>query len=114
MNRNTLFTFGAHTTYHDIMSKQSEEQLSLDIQTSINLLRMNLSEQVKHFSYPEGQKEHFSDGAIKILKSCGIKCCPTAIPGQNSHLCDPFSLKRIMVRFNDTPSQQVYANLLLR
>ncbi len=49
------------------------------------------------YFYLEGLENCFSEGAIKQLKTRGIRCCPAFINGVNKRNSDPFSLKRIMV-----------------
>ena len=79
------------------------KRLKKEIQISIKLLEYHLGEKIRHYSYPEGQKEHFNLTTINLLKSNGIICCPSAIMGFNTLRTDPFRLKRIMVGFSDIP-----------
>ena len=103
MNSNKLFCVGGHSLYHDILAYLSLKRLKKEIQISIKLLEYHLGEKIRHYSYPEGQKEHFNLTTINLLKSNGIICCPSAIMGFNTLRTDPFRLKRIMVGFSDIP-----------
>ena len=76
-----------------------KKQISL----SIHKLSKELGEKVIHFSYPEGQKDHFDSSVIKHLKAKGIVCSPSAISGVNDNNDDLFRLKRIMVGFDNMP-----------
>lgn len=93
-----IFTIGGHTMYHDIMTAMKPEGLSLDISLSIDLLDYNLDQKTLHFSYPEGQSEHYNENIKTLLKSNGVVCCPTAIDGLNNTQ-DLFELRRIMPGF---------------
>ena len=103
IHENSLFLVGGHSTLHNILSFQPKEDMKDDIIKSIKLLEDNLNTRIKHYSYPEGQAIHYNNHVKKILKSQGIKCCPSAIPGINNHNTDLFELRRIMVGFWGMP-----------
>ena len=99
--KSNLFTVGGHSLNHDIFSKLSKKNQEKNITESIKILRKKLNYKINFFSYPEGQKDHFDKHTINILKKNKIICSPTAIFGRNSHLTNPFFLKRVMVGFNE-------------
>ena len=103
MNKSKLIKFGAHTINHEILSYLSPKEMKKQISLSINKLGKELGEKVTHFSYPEGQKDHFDSSIIKYLKARGIVCSPSAISGVNDNNDDLFRLKRIMVGFDNMP-----------
>ena len=104
LNNDALFTIGGHTLYHDIMSAHvDEEKMFKDIELSIGLLEFNLNEKITHFSYPEGQENHYNQKVIDKLKDSGVVCSPSAIHGLNNHNNDLFNLYRIMPGFMGTP-----------
>jgi len=98
LNSSSLFTFGGHTLYHDVMTAQKMQDLAIDIDTTLNLLNYNLKQITTHFAYPEGQSNHYSDLVINALVDRGVVCCPSAIDGVNTDE-DLFNLKRIMPYF---------------
>ena len=100
MSKNKLFSFGAHTVDHEILSYLSKSEMISQIKKSVSTLSNKLNLNVKHFSYPEGQKIHYNQAAIKFLKKIGIVCSPSAVKGINSQNDDLFHLKRIMVGFD--------------
>lgn len=97
LNDHALFTVGGHTHSHAIMSYLSSEQLAAEIDTSLRLLLLRAGVGPMHYSYPEGQGEHFSPAVISALKLRGVECCPTAMDGVNPPGTDPFMLRRIAV-----------------
>tara|TARA_B100000519_G_C14260974_1_gene447946 strand:- start:1024 stop:2001 length:978 start_codon:yes stop_codon:yes gene_type:complete len=103
MHSNELFIIGGHSLYHDILTNFEGEQLEREIRKSIEILELNLNSKIQHYSYPEGQKEHYNEESIKILKDCGIICSPSAIVGLNKMEQDLFNLRRVMVGFNSLP-----------
>jgi Predicted xylanase/chitin deacetylase len=100
---NPLFTIGGHTLYHDIMTSVPPERMRLDVATCMSLLEFNLGSRLRHFSYPEGQPEHYSEGVIDTLKEFDIVCSPTAIHGTNPPGTSLFHLRRTMVGFMGQP-----------
>jgi len=103
LGENPQFIIGGHSHTHSILSQISLQELDFEIGHCIDLLRQNLNREIKHFSYPEGQEDHYNEEVIKRLKDRGIICAPTAIPGLNPKGSDPFHLKRIMVNFMGIP-----------
>jgi len=97
MSKNPLFSIGGHNITHDTLSRLSFSEMSSQIQGSLEAIKEKINTDVVHYSYPEGQAEHFNSDTIDILKNNGIKCCPTAINGVNSLQDDLFYLKRVMV-----------------
>lgn len=95
-----LFTVGGHSLYHDILTSKNIKQTAIDIKKSIRLLEKNLKIKIQHYSYPEGQANHFNSSVIKVLKRNKILASPSAINGTNSFKTNLFKLKRIMVGFN--------------
>jgi peptidoglycan/xylan/chitin deacetylase (PgdA/CDA1 family) len=100
---NELFTIGGHTLYHDIMTAQSDARMQLDLAATLNLLDYNLDQTTQHFSYPEGQPEHYDKATIDALKRRNVVCSPSAICGLNPHGLDLFNLRRVMPGFRGTP-----------
>ena len=99
INDNKLFDIGGHSLKHDILTSKNLKETEVEIEQSINILEIKLLKKIIHYSYPEGQKNHYNKSIISILKKNGIKCSPSAIHGLNSFKTDLFNLKRIMVGF---------------
>lgn len=96
---NDLFDVGGHSVNHEILSFLGEEELKSEIEESIKTLEDITLKKVDLYSYPEGQENHYNDKVIEILKSNGIKICPSAIHGINTGKTSSFHLKRVMVGF---------------
>ncbi|WP_353427847.1 polysaccharide deacetylase family protein [Polynucleobacter sp. MWH-UH19D] len=94
---NGLLSFGGHSHTHPILSFLSSDDLSYELDRSISLMKHMADIDSTHYSYPEGLAHCYSDEVIRELKQRGVRCCPTAIQGNNSLDMDPFKLFRIMV-----------------
>ncbi len=102
LSNSSLFTIGGHSMYHDILSKMTVKKMESDITLSVELLKYHLKQDIRHYSYPEGQLDHYNQKVIDDLKKNGIKCSPSAISGFNPKGTDLFHLKRIMVGLMNT------------
>lgn len=97
MNKSNLCEFGAHTVDHAILSHLSRSEKEYQIFTSKRTLEEELGEEVFLFSYPEGQKDHYDEETIQILRSAGFSSSPTAIFGFNTCATSDYHLRRNMV-----------------
>ena len=86
--------FGAHTVTHPILSKLSRRQVKQEIRISKEIIEANLKIPVKHFAYPVGRREDFTDGVKKVLRDAGFECAVTTIFGSNDAQQDLFELRR--------------------
>mgnify|MGYP001226424784 CR=1 FL=1 len=97
LNQNKLFTIGGHSHTHQILEYLTQPELEKEVGISMNKLEEQLGCLVKHYSYPEGLENCYSDRVINVLKQHGIICAPSAIHGGNCIGDDLFHLKRIMI-----------------
>lgn len=95
LSNNPLFTIGGHSKSHKIFSSLSMTELKKDIKYSINTINKKLNTRIKHYSYPEGLKNTYSNREVRILKNNGIVICPSAEFGLNDHHSNLFHLNRI-------------------
>lgn len=91
------FIIGGHTHTHRILTHISAGWVDMEIAMSKIHLKEVTYKNIIHYSYPEGQEDHYNEEVIEQLKEAGIVCCPTAIHGVNKPEDDLFHLKRIMV-----------------
>ena len=97
INKSNLFTIGGHSHKHISLGLLSEKKMKYQIFKSLALFRKQINLNLKHYSYPEGQKIDFNHKVIKTLKDQKILVCPTAINGTNNLSTDFFLLKRISI-----------------
>ena len=97
LNSENIFTIAPHSHNHKILSFCDDKTLKNEISKSIYFLKQKAKITNIHYSYPDGQKNHYNKQVIKLLKDSGIKCCPSAITGVNNLKTNLFDLKRIMV-----------------
>lgn len=103
ISSNSLFDIGGHTMHHDILTSVSIKSACSDIDETIESINKNLNINCRHFSYPEGQAEHFNQEIIKHIKTKNVKVCPSAIKGRVLKGDDPFYWKRTMPGFMGEP-----------
>ena len=103
MHNNSNIIIGGHSLKHEILSSLEPDQISSNIKESLNLLNKNLNTVTTHYSYPEGQDEHYNDNVIHELRQHGVICSPSARYGLNTLNNDLFNLNRVMVGFNMIP-----------
>ncbi len=93
----SLFAIGGHSHSHANLAFLDPRGLAREIETSRALLAERVGLSCRHYSYPEGTPNAYSEGVIAALRRVGVQCCPTAEDGINSPPFDLFRLKRVMV-----------------
>lgn len=96
-NESDLITIGGHSHVHEILSFLTPEKLVSEIDSSLDMIYNKAGVLPTHYSYPEGLEHCYSPEVIAVLKERGVKCCPTAIDGENTQYADPFHLRRVMI-----------------
>ena len=86
--------FGAHTVTHPILSKLSPQQVKHEIRASKEIIEANVKMPVKHFAYPVGRRDDFSDAVKNELRDADFECAVTTIFGSNDARQDLFELRR--------------------
>lgn len=109
LNESNLFTIGGHSNNHEIFTNQNREEIYQDIKNSLEKLRSYLNQTIKHYSYPEGQMNHFDEYVIQQLKLFNIACCPSSIEGSNEPTVDLFHLRRYMVGFEELAFDEIFS-----
>tara|TARA_Y100001935_G_C17306388_1_gene512554 strand:+ start:1022 stop:1933 length:912 start_codon:yes stop_codon:yes gene_type:complete len=101
INKNSLFSIGGHTLYHDPMTTfDCIEDLIKDTSQTIMHLENITGENIDNYSYPEGISDFYSARTSQVLKNQGVSFCPTADFGINEKLIFPnYNAKRILVGF---------------
>lgn len=74
-------TIGAHTHSHPILSALQEHDARSEIVRNKQLLEATLGAPISHFSYPYGQRRHFSESLRKICVREGFITVANGIPG---------------------------------
>ena len=92
-----LFSVGGHSHRHANLAFLDALSLAREIETSRILLAERAGLSCRHYSYPEGTPNAYSEDVMAALKRIGVVCCPTAEDGVNEPPLDLFRLKRVMV-----------------
>lgn len=86
-----LVEIGAHTLNHPILTNESDESATYEIEKSIDQLSEILNCETRYFVYPNGD---YGEREIKILKNKGIKLAFSTKKGKISHDNNIFCLPR--------------------
>jgi peptidoglycan/xylan/chitin deacetylase (PgdA/CDA1 family) len=89
-------TIGSHSHTHPILSRMPLQKAKEDIFTSKKIIEENLCIKVKHFAYPNGRGEDFSEELRNYCKEIGFESVASLIHGTNNPSNgNTFALKRI-------------------
>ena len=97
LHNDRLFTVGGHSHTHRSLGFLEIEELKQEINESLDIIKEHVGEDIRHYSYPEGQERDYSEECIELLKKRGVVCSPSAIHGVNNQGEDLFHLKRTSV-----------------
>ena len=98
--------FGAHTLSHPSLPNIPKHEAWREIFNSKWVLEDRLSEEIRHFSYPNpGDVRHSSPEIANMLKDAGFSSATTSLPGRVVEGDEVFQLKRkgIYALFNTLP-----------
>lgn len=74
-------TIGAHTHWHQCLTKIPESEAQADIRRGKAELEAVLGQDVAHFSYPYGMRRFFSEPLRNYCRELGFRTVSNAIPG---------------------------------
>ena len=94
-----LVNIGSHTRDHLCLTLTSPENATNEIANSKKELESALSIKVDHFSYPNGD---YSSYHVSVCKQVGYLTATTAMPGVNTAKTNPYELRRILIRPDET------------
>lgn len=89
-------TFGSHTHTHPILSRMAPEKAKKDILNSKKIIEEKLGIEIKHFAFPNGRDEDFSEELRDYCKQIGFESIASAVYGMNDPSSgNTYALKRI-------------------
>ena len=89
-------TFGAHTHTHPILSRMPLQEAKEDILYSKKVIEENLGTKVRHFAFPNGRDQDFSEELRDYCREIGFKSVASVNYGLNDSKIDSaMRLKRI-------------------
>ena len=81
LSADPLVTLGAHTVHHFVLSKLPEAMVRSEMDESKNTLESNIKHEVRHFSYPFGNKGQADRREYGIAEECGFRTAATTRTG---------------------------------
>lgn len=91
--------FGSHSHAHEDLTRLSLSAVESDVRASKSVLEGALGIEVTAFSYPYGKENSHVRWAVR---ESGFRAACLTQPGDNDEKVDPFQLKRIIVKRNDS------------
>ncbi|MBM4036944.1 MAG: polysaccharide deacetylase family protein [Planctomycetes bacterium] len=91
-----LVTFGGHTRTHPWLSRLSRAEAEDEILGSKARLEEMLGTPVRHFAYPFGSPDSFTEETVEVLKAGGFVSAATTSRGPCRAGVSPFALPRIL------------------
>ena len=89
-------TIGSHSHTHPILSRMPIQKAKDEILNSKKVVEKNVDIEVKHFSYPNGREEDFSEELRDYCREIGFESTCSVIYGtNNASEGDAFTLKRV-------------------
>jgi peptidoglycan/xylan/chitin deacetylase (PgdA/CDA1 family) len=89
-------TIGSHSHTHPILSQMSGDKAKDEILNSKKVVEKNVDIEVKHFSFPNGREEDFSEELRDYCRKIGFESVCSVVYGPyDAAKRDPFALKRV-------------------
>jgi len=86
--------FGGHTVTHPFISKLTPEQGLWEVSECKRRIEEELQSAVRHFAYPNGREEDFSDWNQEMLGMAGYEAALTTLWGMNYRSTNRMQLRR--------------------
>jgi peptidoglycan/xylan/chitin deacetylase (PgdA/CDA1 family) len=90
-------TFGAHTTRHEILSRQPDEAVEQEIRSSHEEVRRRLDAAPQVFAYPNGRRIDFDQRAQDVLRGLAVPWALSTREAVARSGGDPLDVPRICV-----------------
>ena len=88
--------FGAHTRSHPILSRlPNRESIEAEVVGSKARIEAEIGTTVRHFCYPNGHAEDFTEEVVDVVRGSGFATAVTGIRGINIAGADPYRLLRL-------------------
>jgi peptidoglycan/xylan/chitin deacetylase (PgdA/CDA1 family) len=108
-----VFTVGAHTLNHPILSNESDEDAEREIRESIRQLSDMLNRDVRIFSYPNGTALDYGAREQSILRQQGIKLAVTETVSFFRRSSNPLAIPRAAFSASGRGNRAILPKLLL-
>lgn len=95
LGHNPLFSIGAHSVHHAMLSQQSDAEQAYEVSESKRLIEQWLGKPVNGFAYPYGS---YTAATQQILRDAGFRYAVSTQSKPVTGDDDPFALPRIQVK----------------
>jgi len=101
----SCITLGSHGMNHTSLGTLSRNQVETELKESKQMLEEHLQKPVDYFAFPFGQRKDFGCATPELLQEIGYKAAFTTLWKRNNLHENPYRLRRVEVRPQDTPEQ---------
>lgn len=88
---------GSHTHTHPMLATLSEEESLGELRVSRKLIEQQTGQPCLTMSYPNGERENYSEVQIRQLQQLGYRCAFTQVPHFNTAETDRYQLRRVNI-----------------
>lgn len=88
---------GSHTHTHPILKTLNEQESLEELRLSKEAIEKHTGQPCLTISYPNGEKEDYSETQIRQLKELGYRCAFTQVPLYNTGDTDRYQLRRVNI-----------------
>ena len=97
-----LVEIGSHTISHPVVANLCNGELHDEIAGSKQFIENKLGLPIVSFSYPYGQRTHYSQDTIAELRESGYSCAVTGVEAINGSGANLYEMHRIWIERDDT------------
>lgn len=106
LRTSSVFSLGAHTVNHPILSRCDIEKQRFELEESRNRITKETGEECRYLAYPNGQKQDFTDQTQQLAREVGYALAFKFYPDVPGQKIDPMAVPRHPVM---TPSLAEFA-----
>lgn len=93
---------GGHTLSHFAVSMLPPDKFPEELVESKKIIEEKLSNSVEAFAFPYGNRNHYSQAAVQVLKEAGYKCALLVLNRDDEEEKDGFCLNRTAILKEDS------------
>jgi peptidoglycan/xylan/chitin deacetylase (PgdA/CDA1 family) len=97
LGRSDLVQFGSHSVTHSMLSSLNEAEQRQEIVVSKASLEALTGRPVTMFAYPYGQKEHYTQETVGMVREAGFLCACSNFPGVLTPRTSLYEIPRLQV-----------------
>lgn len=94
LRNSSIFSVGAHTVNHPILSRCDSGVQRFELEESRNRIRVETGEECRYLAYPNGQIQDFTEQTRQLAREVGYALAFKFCPDLSGHKIDPMAVPR--------------------